>query len=189
MPDPSGRGKNLYIHAQLYKLLYDCAMADLPTGLGTQLRHLIELLDEGVSAANDYPGMNYRPRYTPIVRALADGQAMTIGQLAEAAGITQPAATQTVAVMVKDDLVDVTAGPLDARQRVVALSARGRALLPQLQRAWQATERAAAGLDAESGLSTAVAAALAALAREPFAERIADALKTITPLSKRKKRQ
>jgi len=164
-------------------------MADLPTGLGTQLRHLIELLDDGVSAANDYPGMNYRPRYTPIVRALADGQALTIGQLAEAAGITQPAATQTVAVMVKDDLVDVTAGPLDARQRVVALSARGRALLPQLQRAWQATERAAAGLDADSGLSTAVAAALAALARESFAERIADALKTTTPHSKRKKSQ
>jgi MarR family transcriptional regulator, organic hydroperoxide resistance regulator len=164
-------------------------MADLPTGLGTQLRHLIELLDGGVSAANDYPGMNYRPRYTPIVRALADGQALTIGQLAEAAGITQPAATQTVAVMVKDDLVDVTAGPLDARQRVVALSTRGRALLPQLQRAWQATERAAAGLDADSGLSTAVAAALAALAREPFAERIADALNTITPHPKRKKSQ
>jgi len=177
------------MHVQLYKLLYDCAMADLPTGLGTQLRHLIELLDDGVSAANDYPGMNYRPRYTPIVRALADGQALTIGQLAEAAGITQPAATQTVAVMVKDDLVDVTAGPLDARQRVVALSARGRALLPQLQRAWQATERAAAGLDADSGLSTAVAAALAALARESFAERIADALKTTTPHSKRKKSQ
>jgi MarR family transcriptional regulator, organic hydroperoxide resistance regulator len=175
------------MYARLYKLLYDHAMADLPTGLGTQLRHLIELLDDGVSAANDYSGMRYRPRYTPIVRALAGGQALTIGQLAEAAGITQPAATQTVAVMVKDGFVDVAAGPLDARQRVVELSARGRELLPRLQQAWQATERAAAGLDAESGLSTAVAAALAALAREPFAQRITDALKTTAPATKRKK--
>jgi len=161
--------------------------ADIPTGLGTQLRHLIELLDDGVSAANDYEGMRYRPRYTPLVRALAGGDPLTIGQLAEAAGITQPAATQTVAVMVKDGLVDVTAGPVDARQRVVALSARGRELLPRLQRAWQATERAAAGLDAESGLSSAVAAALAALAREPFAARIAAALKSTDSTPRRKK--
>ena len=162
-------------------------MADLPTGLGTRLRHLIELLDDGVSAANDYAGMRYRPRYTPIVRALAGADALTIGQLAEGARVSQPAATQTVAAMVKDDLVVVTAGPADARQRVVALSRRGRELLPRLERAWQATERAAAGLDAESSLSAAVAAALAALARQSFEERIADALKQTTPAPKRKK--
>ncbi|MFL6697983.1 MAG: MarR family winged helix-turn-helix transcriptional regulator [Vitreoscilla sp.] len=162
-------------------------MADLPTGLGTQLRHLIELLDDGVSAANDYGGMRYRPRYTPIVRALAGADALTIGQLAESARVSQPAATQTVAAMVKDGLVDVTAGPADARQRVVALSARGRELLPRLQRAWQATERAAAGLDAESALSSAVATALAALARQSFEERIADALEPTASTPKRKK--
>ena len=162
-------------------------MANPTLGLGTQLRHLIELLDGGVSQAHEYAGMGYRPRYTPIVRALAGGDALTIGQLAEAARITQPAATQTVALMLKDGLVDVAPGPLDARQRVVALSAQGRDLLPRLERAWQATDRAAAGLDTESALSTAVAAALAALARRSFAERIADALAQTDSLPKRKK--
>ena len=162
-------------------------MANIPTGLGTQLRHLIELLDDGVSEAHDYAGMRFRPRYTPIVRALAGGDALTIGQLAETARISQPAATQTVAVMVKDGFVDVAPGPVDARQRVVSLSASGRDLLPRLERAWQATERAAAGLDAESALSAAVAAALAALARQSFAQRIADALKQTEPTPKRKK--
>jgi DNA-binding MarR family transcriptional regulator len=162
-------------------------MANLPTGLGTQLRHLIELLDDGVSEANDYAGMGYRPRYTPLVRALADGQSLTIGQLAEAAGITQPAATQTVAVMLKDGLVDVTAGPVDARQRVVALSDKGRALVPRLERAWLATERAAASLDAESALSPAVAAALVALQRLSFGARITRALAESTPTPQRKK--
>jgi DNA-binding MarR family transcriptional regulator len=151
-------------------------MPPLPTGLGTQLRHLIELLDDGVSEANDYAGMRYRPRYTPIVKALA-----------EAAGITQPAATQTVAVMAKDGLVDVAAGAIDARQRVVALSPQGRALLPRLQRAWLATDRAAASLDAESQLLAAVSAALAALERQSFAERIAEALAQSAPSSKPKK--
>ena len=162
-------------------------MPSHPTGLGTQLRHLIELLDDGVSEANDYAGMRYRPRYTPIVKALAGGQPLTIGQLAEAAGITQPAATQTVAVMAKDGLVDVAAGAIDARQRVVALSPNGRALLPRLERAWRATDRAAESLDAESSLLAAVGAALVALDRQSFAERIAEALAQSGPSSKRKK--
>ena len=41
-------------------------MPPIPTGLGTQLRHLIELLDD-------------RPRYTPLMRAPADGATLTIG--------------------------------------------------------------------------------------------------------------
>ena len=163
-------------------------MASTPPGLGTQLRHLIELLDEGVSQANGYAGLDYRPRYTPVMQALADGAALTIGQVAEAAGISQPAATQTVAMMVKDGLVEVTAGPVDARQRVVALSKRGRALLPQLRRAWQATTRAAAGLDVESGLLAAVAAALAALERQSFATRIAAALEQEDAPSRQKRK-
>ena len=161
-------------------------MPSIPTGLGTQLRHLIELLDDAVSEAHDYAGLGYRPRYTPLMRALADGATLTIGQLAEAARITQPAATQTVGLMLKDGFVDVTPGAADARQRVVTLSARGKTLMPSLERAWRATDRAAASLDAEAALSTAVAAALAALQRQSFAARIAEALDTI-PTPQRKK--
>lgn len=162
-------------------------MPVISPSLGTQLRHLIELLDDGVSAANDYAGIGYRPRYTPIMRALADGQSLMIGQLADAAGISQPAATQTIAVMLRDDLVEVAAGSVDARQRVVSLSRRGRALMPHLDRAWLATDRAAAGLDAESALSAAVAAALAALDRQSFGARIAQALEQMNPTPRRKK--
>jgi DNA-binding MarR family transcriptional regulator len=162
-------------------------MHDTAPGLGTQLRHLIELLDDGVSRANDYANLNYRPRYTPVMKALAGGRALTIGQLADAARISQPAATQTVALMARDGLVDVAAGEADARQRVVELSAQGRALLPRLQRAWQATDGAAAGLDAESGLLAAVSAALAALDRQPFAQRIAAALGQDTPQKPKRK--
>ena len=160
---------------------------DSNPGLGTQLRRLIELLDDGVSEANDYADLNYRPRYTPVMRALAGGDALTIGRIAEAARISQPAATQTVALMLKDGLVDVTAGAVDARQRVVALSAHGRELMPRLERAWQATASAAAGLDDESALLSAVAAALSALDRRSFAQRICDVLQSSESNSKRKK--
>jgi DNA-binding MarR family transcriptional regulator len=143
-------------------------------GLGTQLRHLIELLDGAVAASYAEAGIDYRPRYTPVMRALAGNDALTVGDIAVAAGITQPAATQTVALMQKEGLVTTAPAPHDARQKLVALAPRGRELLPRLQRCWAATNAAAANLDAELShpLSATLAEAIAALQNEPFGARI-----------------
>lgn len=143
-------------------------------GLGTQLRHLIELLDGAVEASYVEAGLNYRPRYTPVMRALAANEALTIGEIAAQAGITQPAATQTVAVMVKEGLLVTSAGKQDGRQKVVRLSEAGRAMLPRLQQCWQATSEAAASLDAQLPypLSQTLAEAIDALKTESFGERI-----------------
>lgn len=146
-------------------------------GLGTQLRHLIELLDGAVGRAYEEEGLDYRPRYTPLVRALMQQEPMTIGQLAEAAGLTQPATTQTLALMLKEGLVLSEPGPVDGRQRWIRLSPMGRALLPRLQSCWKATASAAASLDAELPvpLSEVLDLAIEALEEKSFDERIAAA--------------
>jgi DNA-binding MarR family transcriptional regulator len=143
-------------------------------GLGTQLRHLIELLDGAVGAAYEDAGLDYRPRYTPVMRALIDKEALTLGEIAIRAGITQPAATQTVGLMAREGLVVVQAGARDARQKVVRLSEHGKALLPALRGCWQATKAAADELDAElpCPLSEVLAQAIRALEAKPFGERI-----------------
>ena len=122
-------------------------------------------------------GLSYRPRYTPVMRALLAREPSTLGQIVEAAGITQPAATQTVALMVEEGLVSTQAGPHDARQRLIRLTDQGRALLPRLQACWNATELAAASLDEALPypLSQALAHAIAALEAKPFGVRIAEA--------------
>lgn len=145
--------------------------------LGTQLRHLIELLDGAVQDAYTQAGIETRPRYAPVFRALAAGEPCTLGQIASAAGITQPAATQTIGLMVKDGLVSMKPAPDDARQRLIRLTKKGRALYPKMQACWAATNLAADSLDRDTPLplSEAIAGALAALEIKPFAERIADA--------------
>jgi DNA-binding MarR family transcriptional regulator len=152
-------------------------------GLGTQLRHLIELLDGAVQQAYTDAGLDYRPRYTPMMRVLAQQQSATIGQLAELAGITQPAATQTVALMKKEGLLLVAASGEDGRQRVVRLSRQGEALLPRLQACWQATRRAADSLDSELEfpLSECLAQAIAVLEQRSFGDRIRDANMKVRP--------
>ena len=145
-------------------------------GLGTQLRHLIELLDGAVEQAYVDAGLDYRPRYTPVMRMLAEQPSATIGELAAVAGLTQPAAPQTVALMVKKGLLTVAAGGEDGRQRVVRLSAAGAALLPRLRASWQATKAAADSLDAELAfpLSTCLAQAIAVLETRSCGARIRD---------------
>lgn len=155
---------------------------------GTQLRHLIDLLDGAVGHAYEEAGLTYRPRYTPVMRALMANEPATIGFIAEAAGITQPAATQTVALMLKDGLLTVEPGA-DARQKMIRLSEQGRALIPALQRCWQATALASSSLEADLpfSLTDVLAAAIEALASKPFGERIRDAraqLETQSPTKK-----
>jgi DNA-binding MarR family transcriptional regulator len=143
-------------------------------GLGTQLRHLIELLDGAVEQSYLEAGLAYRPRYTPVMRALLAQAPLTVGEIAARAGITQPAATQTVALMVKEGLLVATPGKLDGRQKLIDLGEAGRAMLPELERCWQATARAAASLDAQLPypLSQVLAEAIDALREESFGDRI-----------------
>ncbi|MCP3140380.1 MarR family winged helix-turn-helix transcriptional regulator [Pyxidicoccus xibeiensis] len=173
-PDRSTVGGTSEGLAIMYKRLYICLMK---AGLGTQLRHLIELLDGAVADAYEAEGLSYRPRYTPVMRALMAHEPATIGQLAELAGITQPAVTQTVALMLKEGLVSAESEPGDRRQRLVRLSPAGRELLPRLQACWKATAGAAADLDAElpTPLSQTLEQAIRALEARPFSTRIAEA--------------
>ncbi|MEO1172961.1 MAG: MarR family transcriptional regulator, partial [Myxococcota bacterium] len=74
--------------------------------LGTLLRHLIELLDGGVQTAYDELGLDYRPRFTPVVRTLMDGDAKSVREIAGEAGLTHSAASQTLMRMRREGLVE-----------------------------------------------------------------------------------
>lgn len=143
-------------------------------GLGTQLRHLLELLDGAVERSYAEAGLRYRPRYTPVVRALLDRGQCSVSEIAQAARITQPAATQTVALMAEDGLVEVLTADHDGRVRIVRLTRKGSRMVPRLRACWAATEAAAHSLDAEmtNGLSTALAEAIHVLEARSFDERI-----------------
>jgi len=146
------------------------------TGLGTQLRHVLELMDADVAGVLADLGLaGYRPRFSPIVRALAALGPLPIRELAKAVSVTHSAASQTVAEMSKRGFVVLEPGQ-DARQRVVRLTEQTRQALPLIQAEWAATRSAAEELDAELPvpLGELVPAIAAALERKPFRQRIAE---------------
>lgn len=88
------------------------------------------------------------PRHVmPLVR-LAHRGPMTITELASVLGVTHSAASQTVSVLSRAGYVRSKPGA-DARTRTIALTARGRALIPLLEAEWRATEAAIAEIETE----------------------------------------
>jgi len=150
-------------------------------GLGTRLRHVLDLLDGDVARVYADLGLaDYRPRFSPVVRTLVMLGPSPIRDIARAIGVTHSAASQTVTQMSRAGLVTLEAGA-DARQRIVHLTGRARALLPVIDAEWAATGAAAAGLDAELPvpLGEVLAAVLRAVQRRPMRERIADAARAL----------
>lgn len=158
------------------------------SGLGTQLRTLLELLDGELESIYVDEGLDYRPRFTPVLRALLEESPLTVGLIAAKAGLTQPAATQTLTLMLARDWVTLQADPADARRRLYAPSAKARDALPRLQAIWATTGGAARGLDAELSmpLSALLDEAIAALRQRSFPQRRRDAAAQLSSTRKKK---
>lgn len=144
--------------------------------LGTLLRHLLDLLDGDVQKSYDAAALPYRPRYTPVVKALSTLGDASVRAIAHHARMTHSAVSQTVAQMVQAGLVEQAPGR-DGRERIVSAAPMLRDMLPTLTRLWASTNRAADGLDAELAypLSRLASEAIAVLEARSFAERIAQA--------------
>jgi DNA-binding MarR family transcriptional regulator len=114
-----------------------------------------------------------RPRFTgPLIRLARRGP-MTIQQLADLAGGTHSAMSQTVAAMRAAGFVESAVGP-DSRTRLIALTDQARSVVPFLEAEWRATESVLLELEAEvpHALSRAALDIRAALSARPFAERL-----------------
>ena len=102
--------------------------------LGSRLKRLGERLQAGVSAVLAQRGETVQPAQLPLLWALREGGAMTIGQIGERVGVSQPGVSRAIAALEAQGLVRFTAGGRDKRQRHIAMSARGDALMDELGR-------------------------------------------------------
>lgn len=152
-------------------------MADDPT-LESRWRPLFRLLRrmdadiEQVYVDAGHAGVSAR-HVLPLVR-LAHTGPLTIRALATECEVTHSAMSQTVAAMVRHDLVERLPDPDDRRAQRVSLTSRGREVAALGAEEWRATEAAVAELEAETDypLSRVVHDLEQALTRRAFADRV-----------------
>jgi DNA-binding MarR family transcriptional regulator len=141
-------------------------------GFGELLRYVGELIEQGADAQYRALSLNYRARYTPVLRALHAG-AQTVTDITARTRLTQGAISQTVALLEADGLVSRHALD-DGRKSGIRLTAAGVALVGRLERHWTATFAAIDRLEEEIGypVRQVLVAAAEALEREDFSARV-----------------
>ncbi len=143
--------------------------------LGTRFKRIAERLQADATRIAAAHGVTLHSSQYPFLGALDRAGPLTIGELAEAVGITQPGATRTVGQLVKLGMVKARPGRDDQRQRIVSLTAKGRQQVAFGKReVWPKVEAAVADLC--GGLSGPLLDQLAAiedgLTERPLDQRI-----------------
>ena len=141
--------------------------------LGSLLQELLDRLDAGLLDVYLAEGLDYRPRFTPVMRVLAERGPSSIASIARTAPLTHSAASQTVAQMVKLGLVSMTSGA-DRRERIASLTKKAEAMLPRIREHWATSAIVLRKLMDETGfpLDRALQATLTALSHKSLHERI-----------------
>lgn len=146
--------------------------------LGTRLRRLGERLQADTQRILDDHDLAIQAAHFPFLAAIDRLGPSTIGELAEAVGVSQPAATRAIGLLADAHLVVITTDRDDQRCRRVALGAHGSALVEAGKRVvWPLIEAAVRDLcHAGSGPLLAQLAAIEdGLAAAPLAHRAATA--------------
>ncbi len=149
-------------------------------GLGELLRHLTELVDRSAESFYKEKNLKYRPRYTPIMRVLANGPC-TVNEITEKLSITQGAVSQSLKLMEKEGLVKRKSGS-DSRQYIISLSKRGQSLLSELTNHWQLMFKAIEKLESEinAPLRVILSNTIISLEKKSFSNRIKEFRNTTT---------
>lgn len=141
-------------------------------GLGELLRYVGELVEQGAEEHYRTMSLNYRARYTPVLRALHAG-AQTVTDITARTHLTQGAISQTVALLEGDELITRYAVN-DGRKSGIQLTTAGQDLVAKLEAHWVATFAAIAKLEMEIGypLRQALERTAQALVSQGFSDRI-----------------
>lgn len=154
-----------------------------PAYLGSRLKRLGERMQAGAAQVTTAAGLPMQPSHMPVLAAL-EGRTLTISELVQSVGISQPGITRSVRQLTGLGLVQSQVCE-DQRKRAVSLTVAGAAALARAKvRVVPALEDALCGLaeDRMQGFMQQLAALEAALAATPLdvlAERANPRLLTI----------
>ena len=130
--------------------------------LGTRLKRIGEKLQAQTQAVLAAHGFEQPAAYFPLLAALDRLGPLSVGELSQAVGVSQPVITRSLRGLEDEGLVGSETSELDRRVRRIALSPKGQALVERSQgAAWPAIE--AAVVQACAGLEGDLLAQLAAL--------------------------
>ena len=144
---------------------------------GTRLRRLSEQLDREVQGLYREAELDFEPRWFPVVTALAERGPATVGELAEALGVSHAAVSQVRGPLVDRGLIRARSDARDLRRQVLQLTDAGFAAIEPLRPLWAAITAVTAELCGEApALLAGLEGLESALARKGLGARVRERL-------------
>jgi ribosomal protein S18 acetylase RimI-like enzyme len=146
------------------------------TFLGSRLKRLAERMQGGASRFVGSLGLEVQPTHMGLLAAL-DRAPMTVGQLVDAVGASQPGVTRGLGQLIEMGLVESARGT-DQRSKTMRLTPAGAAAMVRIKlQVWPRLEQAVKAVTdgLSGGFLEQIAAIEAALAEKPLEVRAAEA--------------
>ncbi|GAB3319677.1 GNAT family N-acetyltransferase [Larkinella ripae] len=114
-------------------------MAQLgPLAFGSRLRRLSDLISKQASAVYQASGIDFDPKWFTLFYLLSRKSPLSVTEIAEELGFSHPAIIQLARELEQAGLIESAKSGKDSRKRLLSLSGKGRSLLPELEKIWQA---------------------------------------------------
>lgn len=97
--------------------------------LGTRLKRLGERMQQQTQRILDMHEVQIQAAQFPFLAAIDRLAPLTVGDLAEAVGVTQPGATRALAQLEAEGLVEIAQAKDDQRRKSVALTKQGKRIV------------------------------------------------------------
>ena len=105
--------------------------------LGTRIKLLAEKMLQDGSEIYKYLNIDFEPRFFAVFYLLKDYPSLSVTEIANHIGISQPAVTQILNSMIKKNLVKMIKEKVDTRKKIITISKKGESMLPQLIPLWK----------------------------------------------------
>jgi DNA-binding MarR family transcriptional regulator len=118
--------------------------------LGTRMKRIGERLQADTQQIIDELDVPLQASQYPFIAAIDRLGPLSIGEIAEAVGITQPGATRSVGQLVADGLCQVEKASADQRRKIISLTKKGQRIVAEGKRlVWPRLEAAVVDLCGE----------------------------------------
>jgi DNA-binding MarR family transcriptional regulator len=123
----------------------------------SRLKRLRDSLLSDVGKIYRSQNINFEPRWFPIFYLLKDYEQLTIGDITQHLGISQPAVSQLVEMMSDKGLIIVHGDKKDTRKKLISLSGKAKELIPNLMPIWDDIRFATRDLFEKTGIDVLLA--------------------------------
>jgi DNA-binding MarR family transcriptional regulator/GNAT superfamily N-acetyltransferase len=118
--------------------------------LGSRLRLMTAIITDDAAKIYDSYGMNFIPKWFPVFYTLIEEREITITEIANEIGHSQPSVSKIVQEMIVAGLVEESLKSNDKRRNIVGLTEKGIEFSKELEQQLKDVEAAVDGLIAES---------------------------------------